>query len=225
MALEFLRLLSTVPDPRRAQGKKWQLGPVLLATILAVLSGACSYRKVHLYIEARLDALNEAFGFGWREAPAYSSIRTILQCLDAQDVEQVFRVHAAGLAESEPDAAADTSSHEAEGTDALPVIAIDGKTLRHSFDGFNDRKAAHMLSAFAAGDALILGHLEVGEKTNEIPAAQEMIKALALEGRLFTLDAMHCQKNFRGSSACIKPSAGSGERQSAGLTPQVQETR
>lgn len=48
MALEFLRLLSTVPDPRRAQGKKWQLGPVLLATILAVLLGACSYRKVHL---------------------------------------------------------------------------------------------------------------------------------------------------------------------------------
>ena len=59
-----------------------------------------------------------------------------------------------------------------------------------------DRKAAHVLSAFATEQALILGHLEVNEKSNEIPAAQAMIKALALEGRLFTLDAMHCQKNL-----------------------------
>ena len=42
MSLEFLNLLSQIPDPRRAQGKKWQLGPVLLSTILAILSGATS---------------------------------------------------------------------------------------------------------------------------------------------------------------------------------------
>ncbi len=50
MTLKFLELLSTIPDPRRAQGKKWQLGPVMLATILAILSGATSYRKVHRFI-------------------------------------------------------------------------------------------------------------------------------------------------------------------------------
>ncbi len=43
MALEFLELLSQIADPRRAQGKKWQLGPLLLATIRAILSGATSY--------------------------------------------------------------------------------------------------------------------------------------------------------------------------------------
>ena len=53
MALEFLEFLSTIADPRRAQGRKWLLGPVLLATILAVLSGANSYRKVHGFIEAQ----------------------------------------------------------------------------------------------------------------------------------------------------------------------------
>ena len=174
---------------------------VLLATILAVLSGACSYRKVHLYIESRLDPLNEAFGFGWKRAPAYSAIRTILQGLEADDVERTFRIHAAKLAGSEWEAGADNAPRKDENIDALRVIAIDGKTLRHSFDGFNDRKAAHILSAFAVEDALILGHLDVGEKTNEVPAAQEVIKALALEGHLFTLDAMHCQNNFRGGSA------------------------
>ena len=200
MALEFLDLLSQIRDPRRAQGKKWQLGPVLLSTILAVLSGATSYRRVHRFIETHRDRLNEAFGFGWKAAPAYSAIRTILRGLDAADVERVFRAHAAGLNETEP----------GDDLDTLAVVAIDGKTLRHSFDAFNDRKAAHVLSAFAADDALILGHLEVAEKSNEIPAARAMIEALALQGRLFTLDAMHCQKNFPNRPQGEMPSACSG---------------
>jgi hypothetical protein len=200
MPLEFLKLLSQIPDPRRAQGKKWQLGPVLLATILAILSGATSYRRVHRFIEAHRQRLNEAFDFGWKAAPAYSAIRTILHGLDGAEVERVLRAHAAGLSEAEP----------GEDVESLPVVAIDGKTLRGSFDAFNDRKAAHVLSAFAVDDALILGHLEVDEKSNEIPAAQAMIAELGLEGRLFTLDAMHCQKNFPSSPQGEKPSACSG---------------
>ncbi len=197
MPLEFLNVLSQVPYPRRAQGKKWKLGPVLLATILAILSGATSYRKVHRFIETHRERLNEAFGFGWKTAPAYSAIRTILHGLEPADMERVFRAHAAELSGTEP----------GEDVEPLAVVAIDGKTLRHSFDAFNDRQAAHVLSAFAVDDALILGHLQVDEKSNEIPAAQSMIEALALEGRLFTLDAMHCQKNLSGGPQGEKPSA------------------
>jgi hypothetical protein len=191
MASEFLELLSQINDPRRGQGKKWQLGPILLATILAVLSGATSYRKVHGFIKAHRKRLNKVFGFGWKSAPAYSAVRTILRGLDGGDMERVFRAHAIRLSGGQ-------LSGAAAGADAdhLGVVAIDGKALRHSFDAFNDQKAAHVLSAFSADDALILGHLEVDEKSNEIPAAQELIKALALEGRLYTMDAMHCQKNF-----------------------------
>ncbi|OYX90559.1 MAG: hypothetical protein B7Y84_00405 [Azorhizobium sp. 32-67-21] len=76
-------------------------------------------------------------------------------------------------------------------------MAIDGKTLRGSFDAFNDRKAAHVLSAFASDDQIILGHLAIDDKSNEIPAAQDLIATLGLTGRLFTLDAMHAQKNLR----------------------------
>ena len=56
---------------------------------------------------------------------------------------------------------------------------------------------SNYLSAFAADGQIILGHLAIAEKSNEIPAAQAMIAALGLTGRLFTLDAMHCQKNIR----------------------------
>ena len=61
MSLKFLKLLSQIDDPRRAQGKKWQLGPVLLVTILAILSGATSYRKVHRFIEAHRERLNQKY--------------------------------------------------------------------------------------------------------------------------------------------------------------------
>ncbi len=197
MTLKFLELLSQIPDPRRAQGKKWQLGPVMLATILAILSGATSYRKVHGYISTHRKRLNKAFGFGWKAAPAYSAVRTILHGLDGAEVERIFRRHAAQL----------RKAGAQEDVDAMPVVAIDGKTLRHSFDAFHDCRAAHVLSAFTVDEALILGHVEVDEKSNEIPAAQALIEALNLEGRLYTLDAMHCQKNFQRSPQGELPSS------------------
>ena len=181
MPSTLLSLFSQVADPRRGQGKMYSLAPILLFTVLAMLAGARSYRQVHAFIQAHLDRLNRAFGLSLRRAPAYTSVRFILHGLDAEQMELVFRDHAAGLA---------------EGAGLLAAVAIDGKTLRGSFDAFHDRKAAHVLSAFAADGQIILAHLAVAQKSNEILAAQDMIAALSLTGRLFTLDAMHCQKNI-----------------------------
>src|SRR3712207_5010409 len=77
-----------------------------------------------------------------------------------------------------------------------PVVALDGKTLKGSFDHLNDRKAAQALSAFASEAALLLAHAEIEDKSNEIPAAQHLIAELGLIGVLFTADALHCQKNL-----------------------------
>src|ERR1700757_3055231 len=73
-------------------------------------------------------------------------------------------------------------------------VAIDGKTLRRSFDNFLDRRAAHILSAFASDTALVLAHLDCDEKSNEIPAVQTLLGTLSLTGSVVTVDAMHCQK-------------------------------
>ena len=186
MPSTLLSLFSQVSDPRRGQGKMYPLAPILLFTVLAMLAGARSYRQVHGFIRTHLSRLNGGFGVSLRRAPAYSSVRFILHGLDADEMERVFRAHAAGLAEA-----------PIEGAAIPPAVAIDGKTLRGSFDAFHDRKAAHVLSAFAADGQIILGHLAIAEKSNEIPAAQAMIVALGLTGRMFTLDAMHCQKNIR----------------------------
>ena len=199
MPTHLLAMLSEVPDPRRAEGKLYALAPVLLFAVLAMLAGAKSYRQIHSFIKLHRERLNAAFGLGWRRAPAYTSIRFILQGLDAADLERAFRAHSRDLWRPAPD--------------VPPLIAIDGKTLRRSFDTFADRKAAHVLSAFAAEDLLILGHLSVDGKSNEIPAAQQLIQDLGLTGCLFTLDAMHCQKNFRDRRGNGQPSAGAGKEQ------------
>ncbi len=70
---------------------------------------------------------------------------------------------------------------------------MDGKVLRGSFDHFEDRKAAQLVSALAAETNLVLGHIwitdEDGEKQHEIQAVQALIKELCIAGQLFTLDA------------------------------------
>jgi hypothetical protein len=117
----------------------------------------------------------------WRKAPAYTTIRGILRQLDPASVEAAFRRHAAVL-------------NDATNGEGQRHVAIDGKTLRRSFDNFLDRRAAHILSAFASDTALVLAHLDCDEKSNEIPAVQTLLGSLALTGSVVTVDAMHCQK-------------------------------
>jgi len=93
----------------------------------------------------------------------------------------VFRLHAQILNESAV-------------CQGMRVVAFDGKTLRGSFDNFADTRAAHLVSAFAADSALVLGHLEIDDKSNEIPAVQRLLGELGLAASVVTVDALHCQK-------------------------------
>src|SRR5688500_1929801 len=181
----FCRLLDAlgeVPDPRRAEGKRYPLTPLLLFTVLALLSGATSYRRIIIFLEQRRIVLNTLFGVSLKRAPSIDTLRTVLQDLDGDALEQAFRRHAEGLLVTTPG--------------QRPVIALDGKTLKGSFDHLNDRTAAQALSAFASEAAILLAHSEIDVKSNEIPAAQRMIAELGLTGVLFTADALHCQKNL-----------------------------
>ncbi len=177
----LLGLLSKIPDPRRAEGKLYKLPHVLLFSILAVVTGGNSFRAIETFIAAHRRELNAAFGLRWKRAPAHTAIRYILQGLDPHAVEQVFRLHAAALAAGTADP-------------ARRGIALDGKTLRRSFDHFNDRKAAQLLHAFDTEAGLILAHIDIAEKSNEIPAAQRLLDELDIAHCIVTLDALHCQK-------------------------------
>jgi hypothetical protein len=183
----LLDVLADVPDPRRAEGKLYKLPHVLLFSILAIVAGCNSYRGVVTFIDVHRRRLNAAFGLTWKRAPSHTAIRYILQGLDPAGVEAAFRRHAALL-------------QAARSTPGQGSIALDGKTLRGSFDGFHDRTAAQVLSAFAIDTALVLAHIDIAEKSNEIPAAQTLLAELGVaRGAIVTLDALHCQKNISRS--------------------------
>jgi len=183
----LLDVLADVPDPRRAEGKLYKLPHVLLFSILAIVAGCNSYRGIVTFIDVHRRRLNVAFGLNWRRAPSHTAIRYILQGLDPVGVEAAFRRHAALL-------------QAARSTPGQGSIALDGKTLRGSFDGFHDRAAAQVLSAFATDTALVLAHTDIAEKSNEIPAAQTLLAELGIaRDTLVTLDALHCQKNISRS--------------------------
>jgi len=183
----LLTALRDVADPRRAQGKRYPLPHLLLFTVLALMSGARSYRGIITFLDERRDVLNQHFGVALKRAPAVNTLRTVLQSLDGEALERAFRHHARDLLST-------------VAADGRPVIALDGKTLRGSFDHFNDRAAAQVLSAFATDTALVLAHVDIAEKSNEIPAAQTLLAQLGVaDGSIVTLDALHCQKNISRS--------------------------
>src|SRR3954468_10946248 len=93
----LLDALNEVPDPRRAEGKRYPLAPLLLFTVLALLSGATSYRRIICFLEHRREVLNELFGVTLKRAPLVNTLRTVLHDLDGDALERAFRRHAEGL--------------------------------------------------------------------------------------------------------------------------------
>ena len=170
--------LFQVPDHRRKQGQRYQLGHILLFTILAILSDADSYRKVHKFIVTHYATLDALFGLHWKRLPAHTTIREIIRGTSGADLERCFREYSQALAATAGD---------------KRFVSGDGKVLRGSFDHFQDQAAVQILSAFLSDSQLILAHEEIARKTNEIPTAQTLMTELGLSDRIFTFDALHCQ--------------------------------
>ncbi len=172
-----------IPDPRRAQGRRYPLPHLLLFAVLAVLAGATSYRGIITSLSVHRDRLGRIYGVRLRRAPAVNTLRNLFLALDPAALEAAFRRHARHLSRAR--------------TAGPGAVARDGQTLRRSFDRLHDRAAAHVLGAFAADAALILGHQEVPEVPAEVEAVRAMIQDLGLSGVIFTVDALHRQQNLR----------------------------
>ena len=177
--LDAVFLLNTIRDHRRGQGRRYDLAHILLFSIMAVLSGSDSYRKIHLFIDVHYKQLDKYFGLRWKKVPAYTTVRNIILNTSDSELERIFREYGGFLSKGERDGA---------------FVHCDGKTLRGSHDKFNDIKPIQILSAFAGGCGIILGHEKIEEKSNEIPAARKLIEELGLSDRIFTFDALHCQE-------------------------------
>jgi predicted transposase YbfD/YdcC len=188
----LIEMLSGVTDARRQQAKRYVLANILLFCIFGFLCGAKSYKALCSFIEERFTLLQAAFPSKMKRAPAPSTLWRIIGLVDGGTLEAAFRRHAA-------------SHHAALGGGPGEVIAYDGKSLKGSYDTANDTKMSQLLRAFAVGSKIILGHVAIMVKSNEIPAMQRLVGELGLAEVLCTADAMHCQIK---TIAAVKASGG-----------------
>ena len=135
------------------------------------------------FLAVHRDRLGQVYGVRLRRAPAVNTLRNLFLALDPADLEAAFRRHAR------------RQLGAATLDDGPRVVALDGETLRRSFERLHDRAAAHVLGASEAG--LILGHREVRDAPAAVEGVHAMIRDLGLTGVIFTVDALHCQKNLR----------------------------
>jgi len=178
----ILTFLDDLKDHRRAQGRRYELKFIILFSIMAILSNAKSYRQIASFIETHFDVLNAEFSLGWPKCPAYTTVRNIIQGIDAQEIEAGFRAYSQSLTD--------------DGQNDAISIAVDGKVLRGSFNHFEDKRAIQVLSFFDTEREIVLAHQKIDEKTNEIPVFQKLLKDLGIENVVYTLDALHCQKKL-----------------------------
>jgi predicted transposase YbfD/YdcC len=87
---------------------------------------------------------------------------------------------------------------EAVGALGGDFVAIDGKTLRGSYEDGDPKAVIHMVSAWASENEMVLAQRKTDEKSNEITAIPELLKLLDLEGCIVTIDAMGCQTEIAG---------------------------
>jgi predicted transposase YbfD/YdcC len=172
----LLGLLAQVPDPRKKRGRRHALAGLLAVGIAAVIAGSRSFAAIGQWAsDAGPDVLAV---LGAARGPAEESTFRRAFALVSADI--LDRVLGAWLW---------TRAVQAGGR---LVIAIDGKTVRGAKS--KGGKAPHLVAALAHGIGAVLGQVAVDEKSNEIPAVRELLKAFTdLAGTVITIDAMHTQ--------------------------------
>jgi predicted transposase YbfD/YdcC len=176
--LDFLVYFADLPDPRQALKVLYPLDEVLLVTLCAIICGADGWVSVALFGKTKLNFLRRFLPFA-NGVPSHDQFGLIFGALDAAAFQKCFIAWAQAL------------SGAIEG-----VVAVDGKTLRRSFDRAGKRGALHMISAWSSSQKLVLGTSAVDEKSNEITAIPELLDLLAIKGAIVTIDAMGCQRNI-----------------------------
>jgi predicted transposase YbfD/YdcC len=174
----LLDLLAQVPDPRKKRGRRHPLAGLLAAGIAAVIAGSRSFAAIGQWAADAGPEVLAALG-AVRGAAEESTFRRVFALVSADVLDQVLG------------AWLHTRAVRAGGR---LVIAIDGKTVRGARNKAG--KAPHLVAALAHGIGAVLGQVAVDEKSNEIPAVRELLKAFAsLAGAVVTIDAMHTQSD------------------------------
>ncbi len=168
-----------IEDPRHARGLRHRLDDILIIALCAVVAGADGWDDIAAFADVCEPWLTERLGLQ-RGVPSADTIRRVLAAIEPEAFER-------GFARWTETVATKTAGE---------VVAIDGKSLRRSYDKDDPRAMLHMVSAWASGQQLVLAQQTVDAKSNEITAIPALLAVLDVRGCIVTIDAMGTQTDI-----------------------------
>ena len=175
----FLSHFKDLPDYRQKGKVAYPLEEVLLLLLAAALAGAETVADIARFGQAKLAFLQRFRRFD-NGTPSHDQLGNILANLDPVAFQRCFVAWAAALTKT-----------------SAEVIAIDGKTVRRSYQKKGAEEPIHVLSAFAARQRGVVrrqikGWLQV-ERDRRHPA---LLDPLTIEGEVMTIAATGCQRKI-----------------------------
>lgn len=174
--ISLVKHFTELEDPRIDRTKHHQLLDIIIIAICGVICGADNWVDIELFGRSKQKWLRKFLELP-NGIPSHDTFGRVFAQLNSQEFQSCFFRWVKALQKA------------TEGE----VIAIDGKTLRHSYDRMIGKGAIHMVSAWASNNRLVLGQAKVDEKSNEITAIPELLRMLEVKGCIVTTDAMGCQ--------------------------------
>ena len=165
-----------IKDPRIERNKAYPLIEVIVITILAVMAFAEGWEDIQTYALAKQKWLRKFLPLR-NGVPKHDVYRRVFNCLNPAAIEQCFMAWVRDIKQ-------DTCRE---------IIAIDGKTVRGSFNSRLETSPLHLVSAWATGNRLVLAQVKTQDKSNEITAIPCLLELIAVKGCIVTIDAMGCQ--------------------------------
>jgi len=168
-----------LPDPRDGRAKRHYFGEVIFIALAAMVCGMDDFEDFERFAQMREKWLRERLRLPGG-LPSDDTFRRIFTALDPERFNECFIEFSAALSERL----------------GRELVAVDGKTLRGSFQASDKSDALHLISAWAAGGGLTLGQLLVDSKSNEITAVPKLLRQIDVKGCVVSLDALGCQKKI-----------------------------
>lgn len=191
--------LRKVPEFREKSGRRHDLDAILGLSCAAMLCGARSYTAMSEWGPNYGSALVQELGFTSGRTPCAATFFNVFKGLDCAALESALGEWSEEVLASLP-----RGSNKAK----LQGLAMDGKTVRGS--ARQGAVGTHLLSVVSHELGLTVAQHAVDDKSNEIPAATEVIRNLLLEGRVITVDALLTQRALarqivekKGTTSCL----------------------